>query len=347
MEENQSSEERCGSLNQTQLRMITLAMTAGGGIGVTLTAATLIALILAKAYGSVLQRLCLWAVIATLVHLLTHLASIEQYFEYRQQEEVCAILGFTHNLSAWCEQVFFLDIALYLLILVYMQVRGSAWGFTQRRCLRVMVEIVTVLLSILLPASLLWVPYYQGYYGVTAGYCWIRHYLQDCNGVPLHYTMIYGYLLYEIVGGIALCICCAILIVYCSLSSLIQTAKTVIQRIVVLLLAIIISVLCIDLLILTTAKLVHGEHYQLKMAFALIATCNDLILLFGYLLAFHSSTFCRFFKKIADIGRRNGEGAHTRGFKTIRESERVSAPSSTFFEVEYTGDFTDVRYLLS
>lgn len=115
----------CGGLNLTELRMITLAMSVGGGIGVALTATTLIALILAKAYRTVLQRLCLWAVMATLIHLLTHLASIEQYFRYKQQEDVCAAVGFTHNLSAWCEQVFFLDVIIYLLIVVYMQVRGS------------------------------------------------------------------------------------------------------------------------------------------------------------------------------------------------------------------------------
>lgn len=183
----ESSEERCGGLNRTELRMITLAMTSGGAIGVILTVTTLIALIIAKAYRTVLQRLCLWAVIATLVHLLAHLASIEQYFRYKQQEEVCAVVGFIHNLSAWCEQVFFLDVVLYLLIVVYMQVRGSVWGFAQRQSTRVMIEIVVVLGSIFLPASILWVPYYQQYYGATAGYCWIRHYTPECDEVSLLY----------------------------------------------------------------------------------------------------------------------------------------------------------------
>ena len=331
---------RCGGLNQTQLRMITLAMSIGGGIGVTLTASTLIALILAKAYRTVLQRLCLWAVIATLIHLLVHLASIEQYFRYKQQDEVCAAVGFIHNLLGWCEQVFFLDVIIYLLIVVYMQVRGSTWGFAQYT--RVVIEAVVVLGSVFLPASILWVPYYQRNYGATGGYCWIRHYTEECNEVSLQYAMIYGYFLYEMVGGIALCICCGILIVYCSLSAIIRSAKHIVRRIIVLLSAIIISVLLINLLIMTNAKLLHGErHYRLKMAFAVIATCNDLILLFGYLIAFHSATLCRFLtKKIRRRSNREGVVCNTQGYKTIRESERAQVPSSTHWEVEYTGEFT-------
>lgn len=335
----------CGGLNLTELRMITLAMSVGGGIGVALTATTLIALILAKAYRTVLQRLCLWAVMATLIHLLTHLASIEQYFRYKQQEDVCAAVGFTHNLSAWCEQVFFLDVIIYLLIVVYMQVRGSTWWFTQERSARVKIEAVVVLGSILFPASILWVPYSQDNYGATGGYCWIRHYTAECDEVSLQYAMIYGYFLYEMVGGIAVCICCGILIVYCSLSAIIQSAKHIVRRIVILLSAIIISVLLINLLIMTNAKLLHGEHhYQLKMVFAVIATCNDLILLFGYLIAFYSATFSRWLtKKIPDRSRRNREQVYnTQGYKTIRESERAHVPSSTHWEVEYTGEFTVV-----
>lgn len=121
------NQSHCGSLNQTQLKMISLSMAIGGGLGVIVTTVILVGLILAKTYKTVLQRLFMWTVISVLIHLLIHSSSIEHYFNYNSvlQDKVCLALGFIHNLIGWCEYVFYMDMIVYLLFIVHIQIRGS------------------------------------------------------------------------------------------------------------------------------------------------------------------------------------------------------------------------------
>lgn len=83
--------------------------------------------------------------------------------------------------------------------------------------MRVALECGIVMGSVFFPLSILWVPYYQHYYGFTNGYCWLKAFDKDCHEVSWQYKLIYGYSALEAAGLVAICICIGILIVYCTL----------------------------------------------------------------------------------------------------------------------------------
>lgn len=334
MEDNQF---HCGGLNQTQLKMISLLMAIGGGLGTVVTTVILVGLILAKAYKTVLQRFFIWTVISVFIHLLVHSSSIEEYFSYNSalQDKVCSALGFVHNLIGWCEYVFYTDMIVYLLLIVHIQIRGSAYGFTQEKWVRVTLECCVVLGSVLIPLSIVWVPYYQHYYGYTYGFCWLKAFNKNCHEVSWKYKLIYGFSALEIAGLVAICICIGIVIFYCTLPVRIRRAKQIILRILVLLSAVILNFLLLNFIVVIEATVWGGYH--LKMAYTLIATLTDCSFMFGYLLAFYKCSAFRLRGISQGIQRNN-----SMRYRTFVRSEVVTRPSSTFFEAEYTGNFTSI-----
>ena len=70
----------------------------------------------------------MYSVLATMVHEILHVAQIEEQFCYRLQDQVCMHLGFLSNWSGWVIYVFNLSIILYLVVVVYQQLRGASWA---------------------------------------------------------------------------------------------------------------------------------------------------------------------------------------------------------------------------
>ena len=115
--------QHCGALNDTQLRVLNMTMSVTGGVGTLITLLILVALFYAKAYKTPLQRLFMYSLLATMVHEMLHVAQIEEQFEYRYQAQVCMHLGFLSNWSGWVIYIFNLNIILYLVVVVYQQLK--------------------------------------------------------------------------------------------------------------------------------------------------------------------------------------------------------------------------------
>lgn len=333
--------QQCGNFNETQLRVLNLTMSLTGVFGALVTVLIFGVLIGAKAYKTILQRLFMYSVLATLVHEILHVAQIELQFQFEGQDKVCAHLGFLSNWSGWVIYAFNLDIILYLLLVVYQQWRGDT-SHTRSICCRRVKECICVLITIFLPVSLQWVPYKEHLYGLNEAYCYIKAFDDNCTEIGVRDKLIYAYSLYEGVGLIAIFVAIGILIVYCSVKSVIQNVKRLLRQMMALVLAITLYIVILNIMV--AVDILMDTSYPLSIFFAFAATMTDLIFLFGYLLAFYSSQI----KRSIMPQRRlppcyfDDDSSKTKNYGSVEHTKQSTRPSYTYFDVPYTGEFTSV-----
>lgn len=325
----------------SQLKVINLTLSITGGAGCLFTALVLVVLTYIKAYKSVLQRLFMYGVLSTMIHEATHLASIEQHFQYKHQEWICAGLGFLTNWTAWVVCDFHICIVAYLLCAVYSQVKGNdPFSIISRSAsLRRLTEIVCILLSVLLPLAILWVPFYNNMYGLNESWCWIKAYDSKCQVIGLSDKLIYGYSFFEAVGFGALCTTVGIIIFYCTMASKYSNIRTLLRLIITLSLAIVVFMILLNLMLMI--DLLKKVSYSQEIYFAVAATLSDLIFLSGFLLTFYVPK-CRKTTPATQENIPRKEKETGTGYGTFRESDRESALSYTDFQVQYTGQFTSI-----
>lgn len=333
-------DKNCSDLDSFQLRGINLAMIISGSVGVLIVMTVLVAMIYDRVYKTVLQRLFIYTLFAVLFHEATHIANVEQRFVFGWQDQICALLGFISNWSSWTVYIFYLIMIFYLLLVVYSQIKGDQAFVkaTRSKCLRILLEFSVILSAILFPLLILWVPYYQHDYGFYDGYCWISAAESNCTSVILMLQLIFGYSLYEAVGIVAMCISIVIIIFYCTLSIFLK-CKVILKRILILLFTIIVHMIILNMMLVT-----RNLGYYFDIFIAVFATFDDLIFLAGYLVSFHSSRILGRVK--TRVGKKKNAAScnfnQDREYGTFKETRTVHVPSSTFYEVEYTGEFTGV-----
>ncbi len=173
----------CSNFSLYQLRNINLTLSVTGGIGSLLAALVVVVLTCVGAYKSILQRLFMYGVLSTMIHEATHLASIEQRFQYNHQAQVCAALGFLTNWTAWVVCDFHVCIVGYLLCVVYSQLKGNNLFLKIARSptLKRLTEVICIVLSVLLPLVILWVPFTNSMYGLDESWCWIKAFDKNCG----------------------------------------------------------------------------------------------------------------------------------------------------------------------
>lgn len=330
--------ENCSNFTLEQLRAINLALSITGGVGCLLTSVVLLVLTCVRAYKSILQRLFMYGVYSTFVHEATHLASIEQQFQYRHQAQVCTLLGFLTNWTAWIVCDFHVCVVGYLLCVVYSQLKGNTLfpRITRSAPLKKLTEVICILLSVFLPVIILWVPFKNNMYGLNESWCWIKAFDANCTSIGLSDKLIYGYSFFEAVGFGALCTTIGIIVIYCTLASKYSNLKRLLRQTMILSLSIIAFMVLLNLMLMIDI-LKKASYYQ-EIYFSVAATLSDLIFLSGFLLTFYTPK-CGKIARPQEAPQRNKEAAG-KEYGTFRESDRVSALSHTEFEVQFTGEFT-------
>lgn len=291
-----------------------------------------------KAYKTVFQRLFLYLVFSTMVHELIRVAGVEHSFHYQHQDQVCVHLGFLSNWTTWILCDFNICIIVFLLLIVYSQVKGHPCPKLSRsRRVRSLLEVVCVLVAIMSPLCIVLVPYRTHQYGLDESFCWLK---SSCNSTQFVNKLIYGgYAYFLATGTAALCTGVGVIFVYCSLAPRYANAKYLLRQISIFLFANI-GILALLGAIFVVAYLKSTSQSE-KIFFAASTTVIDLVFLVGYLLTFYFPRFCS--------GRRSKQSSCARQkdatttYKTFKESEGVSCYSDTRFDVEYTGEFTDVQ----
>ena len=359
MEEHWQFNLNCTTFTGEQLKAINLTRSIVAIICVVIVALILLFLLCHKAYSSTFQRLYIYVIIATLFSETIQACSIEHQLHYEGQNVVCFWLAFITHWTSTMVFIFAFETILYLLYLVITQIRGHlCCPPLQSRCNRAMLELLFILLPILLSFPIAYVPYRNNNYGLAGPWCWVRSIDENCRSVGMRDQMIY-FGLYWAVGAIGLTINIIFSVIYHKLTGTFKEARKLLKLTLILMcfqLGYIIIVTLQLAVRLYTAISGSQQHIVLWFMHAFIIPNGQLIFPVGYLICFYSvkKMLCESIRKarhkckewydICVCRGQNGQALVEGDIEnsTAPESNRVSQPSNTFFEIPYTNGFTTI-----
>lgn len=357
----------CTDLNVTQLKTINMARSVAGATCTLMVSSILIHILIHKAFASALQRLFLYLVLATILQEALIAISFEHQFVYPGQEEFCTGYGFIIQWSGVVMFNFALGIMLYLLYLVYVQLRGEPFARLKRsKRGKKLIECIYVLFVLIFPLTYLWIPFLHGNYGLSGASCWMRALDDNCNNVGLADQLIFAYGSYEGVGAVAILVTVGMVIIYCRIATDYPDARQLIKRTLLLMVFLFayIIVISIPLAVRLNAGITGArQHFILWITWAIAIPISHTIFIFGFLFSFYSVRVCGW-AQIKRAGcwkcdccrcRKRTKNSHevlstskrkkvtaTFDENTIPPSDRVSPPSQSYFSIPYTDGFRDI-----
>lgn len=337
----------CTSSNSTSdILQLKLSRCLTAAICVCPLIVMLVVLCYSKAYTSLVQRLFLYLILAATITELCFTATLEHQFHYSTRSEVCIALGI---LTQWSSLMFVLcagAVIGYTILLVCIMMKCDHYlhvSLSQRR--RFLLESLYLVLVVLLPLLILWMPFMEGSHGLAVAWCWTAAVDNNCGKIGIGYQFIIDYVIYEAVGVMGILAMVGMTAVYCRLSSTVERVKKLLLQSLTLLSFLLLYILVISIaLCIRIYSDVTGRNppvIVLVVHGAIIPLCH-LIIPFGFLGSYY---FSHFKKKCC---KRRFRRAHYENLawrdpnKTAPLSERRSAPSSTYFNVSYTNGFTSV-----
>lgn len=361
----------CTDLNVTELKAVNTARSIAGATCTILTILILLHILCTKAFTSILQRLFLYLVLATIFQEALIAISFEHQFQYPGQNEFCTAYGFVIQWSGVVMFNFALGVMLHVLYLVYVQLRSDPFARLSRSPTgKKVAEIVYVLFVLIFPLTYLWIPFLHGNYGLSGASCWMRALDENCKNVGLADQIIFAYGVYEGVGAVAILVTIIMSVIYCRISQVYPDARRLIRRTLTLMVFLFayIIVISIPLAVRLQAGIKGArQHFILWITWAIAIPISHTIFIFGFLFSFYSvrrvcglsqikkaakkCSCCKKRRRNEHETRYSNRTARSKGTKrvvlsseqnTVPPSERVTAPSCSYFSVPYTDGFTDI-----
>ena len=369
----------CTDLNITQLKTINTARSVAGATCTLIITLILLHILCNKAFTSILQRLFLYLVLATIVQEALIAVSFEHQFRYPGQREFCTVYGFFIQWSGVVMFNFALAVMLHILYLVYVQLRGEPFPRLTRSTVgKKLAEILCVLFIVMFPLTYLWIPFLHGNYGLSGASCWMRALDENCNNVGLADQIIFAYGAYEGVGAVAILVTIIMAIIYCKIARVYPDARQLIRRTLMLMVFLFayIIIISIPLAVRLQAGITGArQHFILWITWAITIPISHTVFIFGFLFSFYSvrrvcawsqikravcslkncnccSCCCKQRKRSGYERQNPTRTVASRGTKrviysseqnTVPPSDRVTAPSQSYFSVPYTDGFMDVH----
>ena len=357
MEEHHQFSLNCTTFTGAQLKRINLIRSITAIVCVVILAHILLFLLCYKIYSSTFQRLFIYVIIGTLFSETIQACGIEHQFHYEGQRMVCFWLGFITHWTSVMVFIFAFEIILFLFYLVIVQIREDfCCQPPQSKCCRAMLELLFILQPILLSFPVAWVPYNNNSYGLAGPWCWVRSIDENCRNVGMRDQMIY-FGLYWAVGVIGIIMNVIFSVQYHKMADTFVKARKFLRLTLIL--------MCFQLgyILIVTLQLIvrlyttltgSQQHIVLWYMHAFVIPNGQLIFPFGCLACFYPvrKKLCGSIKKArhncwvwykdrlcckAQDGQPLQEGETENS--TAPESDRISPPSSTFFETPFTGAF--------
>ena len=336
-------------VNSTVNGNVRIAVTVDSAIGLALESVILLIIVCAKAYRSFLQRLFIWIVLSLLVLDSMRVASIG-YGQANFQDFSCEVMGFVFVWSYWILFLFLVVLIVSMSTILYIQTRDRSVVITKCRSLRLpkeLLEVGIVVGTLTLPLIVLWMPFRDNQYGYNGFLCGLKISNYSTFGVLQN---LYSNIPMELAGLVSVIASLGVIIYYCTLSSEMKRLKKVrrvIKNLVVSLVIVFLFSMASNVLALLQATISVG--YQSFSALAwlsiLVVNLERIVFLVGYLLVFHFSKVCSPVKKLCNCRRKGTHNSIQRNcneYGTFRDSNKSTAPSQTFFNVSYTGEFTTI-----
>lgn len=355
----------CTNETLEDLKRDNLSWSISGMLSFVLTFVVFLLLVFHKAYTSLLQRLFLYFTIVTLLQLACIAMNIELQFSFEGEEAFCKWLGFIQHWAYMMNWLFSLTLTFYLHVLVYHQIKGKQL-LTLGSKKGVFMEVFLVIAILSLPFTVLWIPFHS--YGLNGPLCWTQHIRKDCseNDLGGTFELIFTYCC-AVVRLLIVASFLVLFVVFCRLACLYRHTRNqylrTIGRTVSLMFFLIISAL-IELIGLLTYihTAVTGNHIDEAVMKVLeidyvVLPFSLVIIPVGFMVYLYSlkrfswdsmkraarewkwccvCCHCKRVRRAIVIRAQKQEDA------TAPESDRVSAPSKTFFAVPYTGGFTTI-----
>ena len=293
-----------------------------------LVVAILLAYVLIRReYRSVLERLFIYLLLATLLREAVLVSNVEHKFDNEQKDYVCSVLGALNLYTHVLIDIIVASTMIYLLRRVaYKKSKSAAFG----KEFELGFVILTFLVPLLISVCLL----YTDIFGLSTAWCWLRQYDDQCH-TSLLKKVLGGYGHTFVLIGI---VCTAsMLLIYCKIARQVKQATRLLRQAVILLTCLIVHLaIAIVVFFLSTSNNIPIHYIQT------LVICSYDIYPLGFLL----SLKCQ-----AVVLARKRRATYTRLPKSILNasapaSDRVSANSNTTpLALAYTGEFTYIEPL--
>lgn len=164
-----------------------------------------------REFKTVMQRLFIYLLFATLLREAVLMSNIEHQFEYEQMDEVCSVLGALNYYTANVVVIFVAATIIYLLSRVVRDWKRSA-AFAN------MFELGLVLLSFLAPLIVCAAILYTDIFGLSTAWCWMRKYDSQCLRVDDLRKVFGGYSVLLITEVLSVVLTTTIMVIYYKLA---------------------------------------------------------------------------------------------------------------------------------
>ena len=329
-----------------------------------ITLAILIFLIFSKAFSSPLKRLCFFLTVGTLFAEIVIGLNIEQLWDDKEQQTACVWLGY---FAQWiCVVVFILtyEIVLHLLYLVLSKLKKSQPSpqRTRSKCCTLTVEIVCIILPVII-ATILAVM--QKGYGIAGPWCLIQPVNGQCkpSGLVIQTVVFSLYIAVDVVGISASFV---LFIIYFKISYSVKDARSLLKQIFYVMLFQIIHILILTYNISVRVYTLSSQRQQLLellygfwVVDVFTIPIGIVIFPFGYLiLTFYPvkqsvvnilkkiAGKCCKYKKSSQHSQHQSDMHQSYSIATAPESDRVSQPSYTFFDVPHPDESLEQSRLI-
>ena len=124
-----------------------------------------------KQYSNFVYRLVLYLMIAALLQALTHILEVlpvrdndNQVIVPSKWTGICSVFAFLSQVATWMEYLIIWWVLAYLLVLTLFKYKAN----TRKH------EIIGLIIVLVLPIAINWIPFVGGKYGLSGLWCWIK-----------------------------------------------------------------------------------------------------------------------------------------------------------------------------
>ena len=360
--ERNTFNSNCTNITADQLEARNFSRTISAMVCTVITFAVLLVLILTKAYKTTLQRLFLYLTTIVLIQLILISMSIELQFTFKQREDMCVILAFLTVWTAVTTYLFAVGVTLFLLFLVFKQLRAdkSYVQVQQNTKCRLIFEISLTLFCTVSPLTYLWVPFYHGSYGdASLISCWIIDTKLDCTYIGFEDQIGLSFGIFYATSFIIVVAFAGIVILFCVFAAKYkltrrQHLKTICKTLILMTFITASALIEVLGLVQFIYNTLSGKElsFGVSVVYEGAIPFSQMIIPLGFLVYSLKKVKCRKKpksclccargRKKRSVRFQNDQVQTTVVQVTAPASTRVEAPSDTYFNVPYTGEFTSV-----
>ena len=361
--DDNGSQFNCTDFTVEELKFLNGLRNTTAILCIMITLFILIFLIFSNTFSSLLKRLCFYFILGTLFAEIVMGLNVEHFGD---KEAACIWQEF---FSQWtCVVVFVLshEIVLHLFCLVISIVSKSRPSRRPQRTgskfSKVTVEIVYIILPVIIATVIAVIPLVrkQEGYGIAGPMCWVQPRNGECKPSEMDLQMVF-YSLYIAINAVGISASFVLSVIYFKISSSVKDARSLLKQTFYVMILQIIHILILMCDFAIRAYTLFSQHQQLYSFWALDTFTIPIALMvlpFGYLIIFYPvkksvvnilkkiAGKCCTHKKSSQYSQHQSDMHQSYSIATAPESDRVSQPSYTFFDVPHPDESLEQSRLI-